>query len=80
MASTLAMPTLEQPENSSRLELLRNAPKNSWVALSADETRIVAIGATFLEADIIAKKSGAQNYMLTRTPDAWISRVLSPTS
>ena len=63
-----------------RLDLLRNAPMNSWVALSADESRIVAIGKTFVEADATAKKSGEENYVLTRTPDVWMSRCLSPTS
>jgi hypothetical protein len=80
MASrALAMPTTHKSGNS-RLELLRNAPKDSWIALSADETQIIAIGTTFMEADSIAKKSGARNYVLTRTPDAWISRALSPVS
>ena len=80
MASTLAMAGMKQDEGGTRRELLRNAPKNSWVALSADESRIVAIGKTFLEADAIAKRSGAKNYVLTRTPDVWISRALSPIS
>jgi hypothetical protein len=53
---------------------------NSWIALSADETRIVAMGNTFVEAAEIAKKSGAENYILTRTPGAWISRALSSIS
>ena len=62
---------------SSRLELLRSAPMNSWLALSSDETRIIAVGKTFMEADAIAKKSGEQNYVLTRTPDVWLSRALA---
>jgi len=32
-----------------RLELLRSAPLNSWIALSEDESRIVATGATYSE-------------------------------
>jgi hypothetical protein len=78
MASTLIeMPVSEQAEDR-RLALLRSAPLNSWIALSADESKIVAIGKTFVEADAIAKDSGAKNYVLTRTPDVWISRSLSP--
>jgi hypothetical protein len=80
MASrVIAMPVQRESE-SSRLELLRSAPLNSWLALSADETRIVAIGDTFMEADAIAKESGEKNYVLTRTPDVWMSRVLLPIS
>ena len=37
-----------------RLGLLNKAPLDSWVALSEDETRIVAVGATYEEA---ARKS-----------------------
>jgi len=76
MASRVTvMPT--QPENESRrLELLRSAPMNSWLALSADETRIVAIGNTFMEADAIAKEAGEKNFVITRTPDMWTSRAL----
>jgi hypothetical protein len=81
MASTLfIMPSQTDSDNGHRLELLRSAPLNSWLALSADETRIVAIGKTFTEADSIAKQAGETDYVLTRTPDAWMSRSLSPIS
>ena len=80
MACTLIeMPISEQAEDR-RLALLRSAPLDSWIALSEDESQIDAIGKTFVEADAIAKNSGAQNYVLTRTPDVWISRSLSPIS
>ena len=61
-----------------RIELLRNAPLNSWVALSADETQILATASTFKEADEIARKSGHSDYFLIRTPDAWAPRVFLP--
>lgn len=80
MASTTLDMPLSRQSASRRVELLRNAPKDSWVALSEDETEIVAIGSTFMEADAIAKNSGAQNYVLTRTPDEWLSRAMSPIS
>jgi hypothetical protein len=80
MASrAIVMPTQTNSEDR-RLELLRSAPKNSWLALSADETRIIAIGHTFMEADAIAKESGEKNFVLTRTPDVWMSRALLPIS
>jgi len=78
MASrVIDMPVQNDNENR-RVELLRSAPLDSWLALSADETRIIAIGSTFTEADAIAKKSGERDYVLTKTPDAWISRALLP--
>jgi hypothetical protein len=80
MASRVIVMPVQKEDESQRLELLRSAPMNSWLALSADETRIVAIGETFMEADSIAKELGEKNYVLTRTPDAWMSRALSPIS
>ena len=80
MASRVIVMPAQQKDESPRLQLLRSAPLNSWIALSADETKIVAIGETFMEADAIAKKSGEKNYVLTRTPDAWTPRALSPLS
>jgi hypothetical protein len=68
--------TMKKPVDSQRLELLRSAPMNKWIALSADETRIVAIGNTFMEADEAAKKTGEEGYFLTRTPDSWLPRAM----
>ena len=77
MASiTLPMPVRNKAGN--RLELLRSAPMNCWIALSKDESKIVAIGKTFVEAAAMAKQSGEKDYFLTRTPDAWLRRALYP--
>lgn len=62
---------------SRRVELMRSAPKASWIALSNDESRILAVGKTFAEADEAAQKTGEQDYFLTRTPDVWASRVFA---
>ncbi len=78
MASRAVNITSRTEHESNRLELLRSAPMNSWLALSSDETRIVATAGTFVEADAIAKRSGEKNYILTRTPDAWVSRAFAP--
>jgi len=61
--------------SSRRVELLRSAPKNSWLAISSDETRIVAVGETFSEVDSAAQKAGEHDYFITRSPDAWVNRV-----
>ena len=63
--------------SSPRVELLRSAPLNSWIALSADETRIIAVGKTFMEADAAARKTGETGYFLTRTPDSWLPLALA---
>ena len=51
---------MPKPVASQRLELLRSAPMNTWITLSADETRVLATGSTFIEADEAAKKTGEQ--------------------
>ncbi|MBZ5651062.1 MAG: hypothetical protein LAO18_11310 [Acidobacteriia bacterium] len=77
MASiTPQMPVRTKAGN--RLELLLSAPMNSWIALSKDESKIIAIGKTFMEADATAKQAGEKDYVLTRTPDAWLRRALYP--
>ena len=73
MASTNNM---KKPAGSQRLELLRSAPMNTWVAISADESRIVATGGTFMEADEAAKKTGEEGYFLTKTPNSWLPRAM----
>jgi hypothetical protein len=64
---------------SKRLELLRSAPMNTWIAISADEKRIVATGSTFMEADESAKKTGEEGYFLTKTPNSWLPRAMRAT-
>jgi hypothetical protein len=67
---------MKKPVASQRLELLRSAPMNTWIAISADESRIVATGSTFMEADEAAKKAGEEGYFLTRTPNSWLPRAM----
>jgi hypothetical protein len=66
------MGTTESP----RLELLRSAPLDAWIAVSRDESRVLATGKTFVEADTAAQKTGEEGYFLIKTPDAWIPRTL----
>jgi hypothetical protein len=73
MAST---GTMKKPVASQRLEVLRSAPMNTWIALSADESRIVATGSTFMEADEAAKKTGEEGYFITKTPNSWLPRAM----
>ncbi|MGC2110480.1 MAG: hypothetical protein WA655_13240 [Candidatus Korobacteraceae bacterium] len=54
-----------------RLELLRSAPLDSWIALSEDESRLVAVGATYEEAVTNSEKEGVTDPLLIKTPKSW---------
>lgn len=55
-----------------RLELLRSAPADSWIALSEDETAIVATGATYEEAVQKSEQAGVSDPLLIKTPKVWM--------
>ena len=57
-----------------RLSALSRAPLDRWIALSADETKIVADGATFEEAALAAEKNGETDPLIIRTPEDWTPR------
>jgi hypothetical protein len=59
------------PENKARLELLRTAPLNKWIALSEDETRIVAVGETFGEVSDRSDLAGCSDAVILKTPEQW---------
>jgi len=56
-----------------RLKLLRSAPLNSWIALSADESKIVATGATYSEVVELSERAGAGDPLIIKTPEQWSS-------
>jgi hypothetical protein len=58
-------------ENANRLELLRSAPLNSWIALSEDESRIVATGSTYSEAAERSERAGESDPVIIKTPERW---------
>jgi hypothetical protein len=64
------MAMLEQKD--SRLEALRSAPLNSWVALSEDESKIVAVGSTFAEVVSNSENAGIADPVILKTPSVWI--------
>jgi hypothetical protein len=55
-----------------RLELLRTAPLDSWVALSNDETRIVATGSTYSEVVRNSENAGIEDPVILKTPKHWL--------
>jgi hypothetical protein len=61
------METLE----TASMELLQSAPLNSWIALSADQKRIVAVGDD--PQDVLDKAAalGEEGIVLAKTPPTW---------
>jgi hypothetical protein len=54
-----------------RLNTLRSAPLNSWIALSEDESRIIAVGSTFKEVSQRSDAVGETDSIILKTPTAW---------
>jgi hypothetical protein len=59
------------PEIKARLEILRGAPLNKWIALSEDESKIVAIGDTFGEVSERSDRAGVSDPVILKTPAEW---------
>ncbi len=60
------------PQAAARLEALRSAPLDSWVALSEDETKVVAVGATYSEAAENSERAGVADPIIVKTPAKWV--------
>ena len=58
-----------------RLQVLQNAPPNSWVALSEDESRVIGVAATYDDAVDLAAKEGIEDPVLLKTPEEWLAPV-----
>lgn len=56
--------------------LLKNAPRNCWLALSDDETRIVGRGESIAGAIEDAKRAGIEDPVVIWSPKTWIPAVL----
>lgn len=72
MASTQIEMSTPPNANDLRLELLRSAPLDYWIALSGDETKIVAIGATYEEVVKNSENAGVPDPILVKTPKVWM--------
>ena len=59
--------------NYQRIEALRAAPPDTWIALSEDETRVVAVGATYEEVVQKSQEVGIEEPVLIKTPKNWFS-------
>jgi hypothetical protein len=69
----LAAPRLALKDVSS---LLSGIPKGAWVALSSDETRVVAYAAELQEVLQKAKEAGEDKPVILRVPEAETTTLL----
>ena len=58
--------------NDPRLNALRSAPLDSWVALDQDESVVVAVGSTYQEAVERSEAKGVSDPVLVKTPKSWL--------
>ena len=64
------------PASAARLSALFSAPLDRWIALSADETRVVADADTFQNVADAAEKAGESDPVILRVPTHWTPPVL----
>ena len=55
-----------------RLEIPRSAPLDSWIALSEDESKIVAVGDSYDGVVSKSEKAGVSDPVLIKTPKCWL--------
>jgi predicted RNase H-like HicB family nuclease len=61
-----------------RLKVLRAAKTNTWIAFSADESRVVAQADTYAEVVDLARAEGEEEPLVEKIPETWLPRVFSP--
>jgi hypothetical protein len=58
--------------NDPRFELLKSAPLDRWIALSEDESKIVAIGDSHSEVVSKSESAGVSDPVVMKTPKRWL--------
>ena len=61
-----------QTQFDARLKVLRDAPLDSWIALSEDESKIVAVGKSFEEVTRNGESAGVEDPLVIKTPKSWL--------
>ena len=61
--------------NEERINALRKAVPDGWVAFSGDESKVVAYGGTYDEVVSSAQKSGENDPIMVKVPKDWTARV-----
>jgi hypothetical protein len=59
------------PEAIAKMNVLRSAPLDSWIALSADELHILAVGKSYQEVADILTATGEKDAIVDITPSSW---------
>ena len=59
-----------------RINALKNAPRNGWVAFSEDEERLVAYGKTYDEVVKLSEEKGVLEPVVVKVPPTWNDLVL----
>ena len=58
--------------NIPRSDALRAAPLDSWIALTEDETSVVATGTTYEEVSKRLDEAGIKDSIIVKTPKSWL--------
>jgi hypothetical protein len=58
-----------------RLRVLREAKPNTWIAFSADESKVVAAAENYSDAVKTALENGEKEPVILRTPENWLPRM-----
>ena len=58
-------------KTNARLEALTGAPRNAWVALDEEETRVVGSGSTLKQAVAEAREHGVDDPVVVWSPASW---------
>jgi hypothetical protein len=60
-----------------RLEALKKAPPNGWVAFSEDESKVIAYGLSYDEVVAAAEEKGVNEPILAKVPQDWTAMVMT---
>jgi hypothetical protein len=79
MAASKMVKRFNTMEIEEYVRMLAEAPRDKWIAMSEDESRIVGIGDTMEEAVSKAEERGVADPILMLTPNEWGPVVLAET-
>lgn len=54
-----------------RLNALKNAKPDTWIAFSDDESQVVATGATYCDVATQSEKAGVNDPVIVKVPSQW---------
>ena len=63
-----SVPTMTPEE---RLRVLRDAPRDCWIAVAEEEARVVAFGQSLSDVADEAERCGVHDPLMIRTPKQW---------